>query len=683
MYHKQSAFSFVEQEFLPLLTQETYVLQSKSDILESTGPAYTPQELMRFYDDLIYKIDQMHYISASIELPVKVAHAIVPFSPLLKLAKGEVVASGPIADDLAQKLIAYVHEKAPRHEFNMHRFILHSQSRYSLYKFIVHELQRFFRVSSVQIWESYGTHMRYAATSQSDLVLDALAKSLKINPIEGLIMPIFSEGIAIDDIMRDTELSAIQLQQVFGAHTRAWNLEYIDIEVMRDTLCEQLQDMVQRKEFSFLTPTVLEKIVPHIYARSINWDLRFHQNPREVYGSRDIIQGMADLFSPRIRRNRKIREFAASAVNIIRYNYFYQIPLGENGQTNYVIDFLDKKRFSEEERSDMYMLSDNLFLHIQRREYEYMQYLSPNPQAEIIVHLDQNFKQIKGFSAISFNAAWLDTLGKVTQGQQTFTTMLEDTQSQLYGNLTELVRTHVRQDFEIKIGEHYFAVVTDLIFQKVFIELQDLTQDRWRTERDDLTGLYKPKVIIDKLEERLRTIDLVDKRSIAILFFDMNFLKRTNELLGYLAGSNLIKAFVLFLRENFRAEDVIGRYGGDEFLVICDGVATQVQLQVIIDKLLAKAVAKGNVGLTQTHSQPLQFALGATLHKGAVADDDVTLVRARLFVEADSAMYEAKGKSHALLGQPCAVIFDSEKTKIHNPDEKQDEAMIKTLNELR
>ncbi len=62
-----------------------------------------------------------------------------------------------------------------------------------------------------------------------------------------------------------------------------------------------------------------------------------------------------------------------------------------------------------------------------------------------------------------------------------------------------------------------------------------------------------------------------DDGNIGLVSIDLNNLKTTNDTIGYDAGDHLIIETVEFLRSNVRKSDIIVRYGGDEFVIICHG----------------------------------------------------------------------------------------------------------------
>ena len=145
--------------------------------------------------------------------------------------------------------------------------------------------------------------------------------------------------------------------------------------------------------------------------------------------------------------------------------------------------------------------------------------------------------------------------------------------------------------------------------------------------RDALTGLHNRRYLV----ERLATPEPVGPNGKALLFLDLDDFKRVNDEHGHEVGDAVILEVARRLLAHSRSQDVVVRLGGDEFIVICDGVAgADVHgLAGRIVDAVAAPIAVGSTRVTVTASCGIVVA-----HPGES--------RAGLLEAADAAMYRAK-----------------------------------------
>ncbi|MFL5831657.1 MAG: putative bifunctional diguanylate cyclase/phosphodiesterase [Solirubrobacteraceae bacterium] len=147
---------------------------------------------------------------------------------------------------------------------------------------------------------------------------------------------------------------------------------------------------------------------------------------------------------------------------------------------------------------------------------------------------------------------------------------------------------------------------------------------------DGLTGLPNRTAIFETLEEAI--LRAGPRRQVAVLFVDLDGLKALNDTLGHDRADEMLREIADRLSGSIRTGDIVGRFGGDEFVVIAEDVASQ--------------DAAGQVGLRllDVISQPLpgldQHSVTASI---GIALLDGTGVDAREAIRhADGAMYAAK-----------------------------------------
>jgi len=93
--------------------------------------------------------------------------------------------------------------------------------------------------------------------------------------------------------------------------------------------------------------------------------------------------------------------------------------------------------------------------------------------------------------------------------------------------------------------------------------------------RDVLTTLANRRYIEDRLAQRVQ-----QKQDFCVVILDLNTFKPINDTYGHLAGDDLLKQFSQELRSNVRSSDIVGRWGGDEFILILDCPLPGAKLQI-------------------------------------------------------------------------------------------------------
>lgn len=163
-------------------------------------------------------------------------------------------------------------------------------------------------------------------------------------------------------------------------------------------------------------------------------------------------------------------------------------------------------------------------------------------------------------------------------------------------------------------------------YEKRVVETQKLA------ETDTLTGLANRAGVEQALELRI-----CGSRKFSLLVCDLNGFKDLNDRHGHLVGDELLKQFGAELRAQFRPSDIIGRWGGDEFVAILDetdptAVATRV------DSIRKWTFGNYTVRLSE---EPLKVNLTAAV---GVAAWRTGMTAADVFRLADKAMYVDKGQ---------------------------------------
>lgn len=110
------------------------------------------------------------------------------------------------------------------------------------------------------------------------------------------------------------------------------------------------------------------------------------------------------------------------------------------------------------------------------------------------------------------------------------------------------------------------------------ILLRDVTSKKSYEEQlellafhDPLTGLANRRYFVEQINQAIEDAEK-EKQMLAVMYIDIDKFKRINDSLGHDVGDQLLEQFAKRLKENVREEDILCRIGGDEFLVLLNGL---------------------------------------------------------------------------------------------------------------
>ena len=169
--------------------------------------------------------------------------------------------------------------------------------------------------------------------------------------------------------------------------------------------------------------------------------------------------------------------------------------------------------------------------------------------------------------------------------------------------------------------------------------IRDITE-RKRTEQqinymathDVLTGLPNRLMFNQLLNQAIRSAQR-HKRQLAVLFIDLDRFKTINDSLGHEAGDRLLKEIGKRFKRSLRADDVIGRMGGDEFVILIEEVNELNQVALVAHKILSSTIKP--MVLTGEECR-ITASIGISIYPKDGLDEQ------SLMKNADIAMYFAK-----------------------------------------
>ena len=167
---------------------------------------------------------------------------------------------------------------------------------------------------------------------------------------------------------------------------------------------------------------------------------------------------------------------------------------------------------------------------------------------------------------------------------------------------------------------------------------------RFKASHDALTSIWNRGAIIELLERELSR-SRRDGSSVGILLADIDHFKRINDTRGHLVGDEVLRAVTGRLKGEVRSYDAVGRYGGEEFLILlpgCDNPKLTAKAQQLV-----KIVGCSSVE-TSTGSVPVTISIGGIASGDCPHAEVNSLLRA-----ADTVLYRAKmsGRNRSVMAR--------------------------------
>ncbi len=152
--------------------------------------------------------------------------------------------------------------------------------------------------------------------------------------------------------------------------------------------------------------------------------------------------------------------------------------------------------------------------------------------------------------------------------------------------------------------------------------------------QDDLTGLNNRRSIQQVLTQQI-ALARRSQRSLALLLIDIDHFKQINDTHGHLSGDKALRDVAVCLRERLRAQDMVGRWGGEEFIAILpdtDAAGAQALAEAL-------RVATEQAGFSSINDRPIPMTISIGLHVLELSSGNQ---RDDMIGAADRALYQAK-----------------------------------------
>lgn len=201
------------------------------------------------------------------------------------------------------------------------------------------------------------------------------------------------------------------------------------------------------------------------------------------------------------------------------------------------------------------------------------------------------------------------------------------------------------------------------IYQQKSIELQKEIDERKKAQEltevyariDSLTGVFNRRHFFAIAQERIHDT-FQQQAPLSILIGDLDHFKAINDRFGHLEGDRVLTAIAHKISAMLRKDDIVGRYGGEEFVILLP--VTNADLAILVAERLRASIATMKISADYPALRTT-ISIGIASLQGDLGQDEQSLER--LLSEADQAMYAAKR-----LGRNRVIAFPLEEK---NPEE--------------
>ncbi|MDX8395615.1 MAG: GGDEF domain-containing protein, partial [Mariprofundaceae bacterium] len=169
----------------------------------------------------------------------------------------------------------------------------------------------------------------------------------------------------------------------------------------------------------------------------------------------------------------------------------------------------------------------------------------------------------------------------------------------------------------------------------------------FQARHDVLTELYNRRYIMEQFEHEMNQT-LRYKSPLSVVMIDLDHFKEVNDTLGHAAGDVVLKEVASRLKQGVRAADVVGRWGGEEFLVLLPHASVS-DAHTAAKKWLGHMHEEA-IKLTDDVTQVITFSAGVASFDQVYQEGmDVEKAMDALLAEADKRLYQAKDNGRACI----------------------------------
>ena len=218
----------------------------------------------------------------------------------------------------------------------------------------------------------------------------------------------------------------------------------------------------------------------------------------------------------------------------------------------------------------------------------------------------------------------------------------KDEFSELFTEFNTMVNAISERDKVLKEHNLDLKVLVDTTEEQLKTTQNDLQTASKLATIDVLTNLYNRRYIMDKFDVLIEDAQETQK-ALGIILLDIDHFKLVNDSLGHPTGDIVLKKVAKTLQDNARESDVVGRIGGEEFLILCKESDTQTTYDVA--ERLRKKVE--DLVISYEEGKTIQVKISIGVYSSIPSVEKEALVKI-----ADQALYTAKetGRNKVCIG---------------------------------
>jgi len=220
--------------------------------------------------------------------------------------------------------------------------------------------------------------------------------------------------------------------------------------------------------------------------------------------------------------------------------------------------------------------------------------------------------EVMGLNVSEHNARlpWVETIESIIKIMKT-------------GNTS--ARIYEERDTEVGVVARFFNYLLEMLHQKQIALYRANSELQTQAVTDTLTGIFNRRGVLERFGGRNPYTS-----GYSIIMFDIDHFKNINDTYGHDVGDRVLKALASLIAQQVRHDDLVGRWGGEEFIVMVRGVDLA-SVEELAEKLRERVATHSFEGIGR-----LSCSFGLSSPKDAKCDFN------RLFKQADEALYQAK-----------------------------------------